>query len=56
MTPSEFKIRMATIRTLEDTDKEAAHVRADELMCEVLTTLGYVEDVAVFNEMDKEYS
>lgn len=37
-------------------DPEMSHIRADELMCELLETLGYGEAVKIFEEMEKWYS
>lgn len=33
-----------------------SHVKADEIMCELLTRLGYWEGVAIFQDMDKWYA
>lgn len=52
MTPEEFKKRMIEIST--ETDTETRHVVADELMCEVLESLGYGEGVEVFVLMPKQ--
>lgn len=35
---------------------EEAHYKADVLMCELLTELGYSEGVEIFKEMYKWYS
>lgn len=37
-------------------DTEAAHIEADELMCEVLSGLGYQAGVDYFHEMNKWYA
>lgn len=55
MTPAEFKLEMESIELLYDADKEVAHIKADELMCKLLITLGYTKGVVVFDEMEKEY-
>ena len=61
-TPEEFAKDMADIsKMLEDEEwiglnTERAHVRADELMCEILKQLGYGEGVDIFNNMPKWYA
>jgi len=37
-------------------DTELGHSRADELLCEMLTTLGYEQIVAAWHEVDKWYA
>jgi hypothetical protein len=37
-------------------DKEAAHVAMDELMCELLTMLGYNRAVQIFRDTPKWYA
>lgn len=37
-------------------DIESAHIKADELMCEVLKMVGYSKGVKVFTENEKWYS
>lgn len=34
---------------------EKAHVQADELMCQILTDLGYEEGIDLFKKMEKYY-
>lgn len=36
-------------------DVESAHYRADEILCDLLTALGYDEVVAAYNKVDKWY-
>lgn len=55
MTPEEFKLKMQTILTKYD-DPESVHFKMDELMCEVLTELGYNDGVKVFENTEKWYS
>ena len=56
MTPAEFKDAMWRIRIDPDGTPEDKHIEADELMCELLTDLGYGEGVRFFREMEKWYS
>ena len=53
MTPQEFAEKM---KACESDDLEAQHVLADDLMCELLESLGYEAGVGVFREMDKWYA
>lgn len=53
MTPSEFAVELRRIEEKYDGDPEAAHARADDLLCEVLISLGYGEGVGVFGCMRK---
>lgn len=54
MTPAEFQSRMASIASLGD--PEAAHGIADDLLCEVLESLGYADGVAIFKAMTRWYA
>ena len=54
MTPEEFKYQM--LRAANTPDTELSHIRADELMCEILEELGYGEGIFVFRDMAKWYS
>ena len=51
--PEEFAEDM---KKCTDSDPEYSHIRADELMCELLTSLGYKEGVDIFDKMSKWYS
>lgn len=53
-TPKEFAKKMSYLA--ESDDPEADHIKADELMCQLLTSLGYGEGVKIFREMYKWYS
>lgn len=53
MTPAEFAERM---KNCDSSDTEVAHGDADDLMCELLTSLGYGMGVLAFKEMDKWYA
>ena len=52
----EFKNRMIEIKKQYARDPEKLHPLADDLMCDVLESLGYDEGIAVFNTMDKWYA
>lgn len=60
LTPEEFAIAMAQIKTgvCYDRmyDQEDQHFDADELMCNVLRSLGYDEGVDIFDSMPKWYA
>lgn len=51
--PQVFESKM---KGFNEFDTEMAHVYADELMCQVLTDLGYGEGIEVFKNMTKWYS
>jgi adenylate cyclase class IV len=65
MTSEEFKTHMQKISKnvmeLDDQNPdmplmiEEAHIKADELMCEILTDLGYGEGIEIFKNMEKYY-
>lgn len=56
MTPDEFAEKMK--RIVEETvwDVENCHREMDDVMCELLTELGYGEGVQVFYGAEKWYS
>ena len=56
MTPAEFEDKMRIILRDDDNDLEMFHVRADELMCEVLRGLGYEAGVKIFEEHKRWYA
>ena len=56
MTPQEFKEKMVLILPPNIYDKEAAHLEADRLMCEILSALGYGDGVAIFETADLWYA
>ena len=37
-------------------DTEMVHVKADEILCELLSELGYTEIVDAYNELEKWYA
>lgn len=53
MNPEEFKKKMEALRS---DDEEYSHRVMDDLMCELLTELGYGEGVKIFDEQGKWYS
>lgn len=65
ITPEEFKTHMQKISKnvmeLDDQNQdmpsmiEKAHIQADELMCQILTDLGYGEGIDLFKKMEKYY-
>ncbi len=60
LTPEEFEAEMLSLRKKygeegED-DEEIVHLKMDELMCDLLTALGYEKGVAVFDGTGKWYS
>ena len=56
MSAEEFKKAMEEIAVNADDDEEMAHMRADELLCDVLKQLGYSEGVKIFEDMNKWYA
>jgi hypothetical protein len=59
MTPEEFKTKMQEIRKElydEENDEEACHCCMDNLMCELLVSLGYGAGVNVFKAAPKWYA
>lgn len=59
MTPDEATEAMRAIAASVDADEqdtEAAHVRADQLLCDVLSGLGYEGLVQAFQALPRWYS
>lgn len=60
MSPEEFADKMIEIASYADEygyfDDEVAHVKADNLMCALLRSLGYQEGVRIFENLPKYYS
>lgn len=61
MKSNEFKEKMEEIiksnmLPVYGFDNEAAHISADNLMCELLIQLGYEEGIQIFKDMPKWYS
>lgn len=53
--PDKFKSELEAIIERENIDDGTRHARMDELMCKVLTDLGYGEGVAIFEKTPKYY-
>lgn len=54
MTPEEFKKAMED--WAKSGDIERRHFAMDELMCEVLSSLGYREGIKIYNDTEAWYS
>lgn len=54
MPPDDFRRKMEEINKGYDT--EATHAEADDLMCNVLASLGYGGGVEIFRSMHKWYA
>ncbi len=56
ISPEEFYQKMLKIKEDKEYDKEGVHREMDDLVCEVLESLGYEKGINVFNDTDKWYS
>lgn len=60
MSPEEFADKMTKIASHVDEfghfDDEVVHIKADDLMCDLLRSLGYQEGVHIFENLPKYYS
>lgn len=56
ITPDEFRDRMYEIKEKNDGYPETMHIEMDELMCEMLKSLGYEGGVKIFEKQEKWYS
>ena len=57
ITPEDFRDKMKYINyEANHYDAEMPHVLADNLMCEILSKLGYGEGVELFKDMKRWYS
>lgn len=59
MTKEEFKQRMEDVEDKFNNnvyDQEIAHIAADRLIIECLTSLGYVDGIAIFEQLPKWYA
>lgn len=57
ITPAEFTLRMKELANMaEHEDEEVAHGKADQLMTDTLTALGYKEGCDIFDDMPKWYA
>ena len=55
-TPEEFKSEIEEIIELTGESKENCHRHMDDLMCRVLTELGYGESIVLFKNQPKWYA
>ena len=56
LSPAEFATRMRQIAEIYRYDEEAVHVAMDNLMCDLIKSLGYGEGVEVFDNTYKYYA
>ena len=56
LTPEEFAEQMMDIAESDRYDQYSGHVAGDDLMCDLLKSLGYEEGVQWFESMDKWYA
>lgn len=59
MTKEEFKQKMKAIEEKFDNniyDEEMAHIKADDLIIECLTSLGYIDGIVIFEQLPKWYA
>jgi hypothetical protein len=52
MTPEQA---IAALKALDQTDPEAAHYDADEILCKLLTALGHTEVVEAYNAVEPKW-
>lgn len=55
MTPEEFKTKMEQLADEYFEDEETMHARMDDVMCDLLTDLGYGEGIDIFTLTPKYY-
>lgn len=56
MTNEQYRALCERMQQLaSDADIEAAHGKADDILCEVLDKLGYTEIVDLYNSIEKWY-
>lgn len=53
MNAQEFKVHMQLISVQAREDIEAAHIEADDLLCNQLSELGYTEGIKIFQNIKK---
>ena len=56
MLPNEFKSRMQRLSEDYADDPEILHREADNLICQLLSDLGYGEGIDIYNKMDIWYA
>ena len=54
LTPKDFTRKMGEISKL--TDHEERHAKADDLMCDLLSALGYDRGVRIFRDTTRFYA
>jgi hypothetical protein len=55
MTPNQFREAMQMIKDAAG-DTEVDHGKADELLCDLLDSLGYDEGITIYREIEKWYA
>ena len=55
MSPEDFKTEMIRIVWDEYTDLGSQHAKADELMCKLLTSLGYEDGIEVYEQLERYF-
>jgi hypothetical protein len=55
MTSDEFKSEMERISQSDDGTSSDPHIAADELMCDLLESLGYGKGVEIFRSITRWY-
>lgn len=53
LTPEQL---LKAMKAINKGDREAAHIDADDLLCETLKALGYGQALKVYDDMDKWYA
>jgi len=59
ITPDEFLAKLKAIKTeyfFEKDDLETCHAKMDEVLCEILSSLGYDEGIRFFQNTPKWYA
>ena len=56
MNAQEFKAHMQLISVQAREDIETAHRKADDLLCNQVSELGYTEGIKIFQSMEKYYA
>ena len=56
MTPEELKTKLIALQEQYSEDPETLHLKADMLLCECLTSLGYTDSVDIFMKMTRWYT
>ncbi len=54
MDPKEFAEKMKAIA--DERDTERGHIKMDDLMCELLRSLGYGDGIDIFDDVPKWYA